>query len=293
MRHGRCHAIHGRRRPREITHNAAAAITWNGRALLNMLRDAVSAACSRNQVQHHIVGRTAAAGRLAFQTCSMWRRGTLPRARQPIRRCTYWGHLLGAPTWAAEPGLRRSRATFCRALTTADALRMRCATTCSSNAARCVCAEGEDATSGFIAARSSGVRSCVEFPMAHANRGFRERSRRTIACACGLIEFGATISQRQSERGSEWQSDGASPNRLSPGTNRTMANSNTRVQREFVALRRASVTYSDAHRPVFHAVTPFCRIALCSTEPGVKSGWAEPPAVQVTCTECLRRLARL
>jgi hypothetical protein len=99
------------------------------------------------------------------------------------------------------------------------------------------------------------------------------------------MEFGATTSVLQSE--------GTSPNRRLPDTNPIMSNSNTCVQRDFVALRRAWVTYSDARKPVFHAVTPFCRIALCSTEPGGKSSWAEPPAVQVTCTECLRRLARL
>ena len=65
------------------------------------------------------------------------------------------------------------------------------------------------------------------------------------------------------------------------------------MQREFVALRRAAVSYAGTRKPVFHAVTPFCRIALCSAEPGVKSGWAEPPADRVTCPECLRRLARL
>ena len=47
------------------------------------------------------------------------------------------------------------------------------------------------------------------------------------------------------------------------------------------------------HPSAYHAVTPFCRIALCCTEPGVKSGWAEPPAAHVTCRECLRRLTRL
>ncbi len=44
---------------------------------------------------------------------------------------------------------------------------------------------------------------------------------------------------------------------------------------------------------MYHAVTPHCRIALCATEPGAGSAWAEPPASTVTCRVCLRRLARL
>jgi hypothetical protein len=60
--------------------------------------------------------------------------------------------------------------------------------------------------------------------------------------------------------------------------------------RSFVALRKAG--HSNAS-PVYHAVTPFCRIALCATEPGTRSGWAEPPASHVTCTACLNRLSRL
>jgi hypothetical protein len=62
--------------------------------------------------------------------------------------------------------------------------------------------------------------------------------------------------------------------------------------RSFVALRKAGRAPAEVDS-VFHAVTPFCRIALCSTEPGVKSRWAEPPAEQVTCRECLRRLSNL
>src|ERR1700722_3288144 len=91
----------------------------------------------------------------------------------------------------------------------------------------------------------------------------------------------------------EYPYTGHFPESTVPGINSKMANPIKYVQREFVALRRATVTYSDARKPVFHAVTPFCRIALCSAEPGVKSGWAEPPANQVTCHECLRRLTRL
>jgi hypothetical protein len=62
--------------------------------------------------------------------------------------------------------------------------------------------------------------------------------------------------------------------------------------RSFVALRKARrATLGRA--PVYHAVTPHCRMALCANEPGAASGWAEPPAEYVTCSECLRRLARL
>jgi hypothetical protein len=34
-------------------------------------------------------------------------------------------------------------------------------------------------------------------------------------------------------------------------------------------------------------------MALCATEPGAASGWAEPPSDQVTCRVCLDRLRRL
>ena len=46
-------------------------------------------------------------------------------------------------------------------------------------------------------------------------------------------------------------------------------------------------------RPVYHAVSPYCRMALCSVEPGGGSGWAEPPAAEVTCPKCRERLERL
>jgi hypothetical protein len=62
--------------------------------------------------------------------------------------------------------------------------------------------------------------------------------------------------------------------------------------RLFVALRKNG-TLRAGLEPVYHAVTPHCRIALCSDEPGVRSGWAEPPARGVTCPACLKRLARL
>jgi hypothetical protein len=60
----------------------------------------------------------------------------------------------------------------------------------------------------------------------------------------------------------------------------------------FVALRKGG-RIAAGRQPVFHAVTPHCRIALCSEEPGARSGWAEPPASEVTCPICLKRLARL
>jgi hypothetical protein len=65
-----------------------------------------------------------------------------------------------------------------------------------------------------------------------------------------------------------------------------------RYGRVFVALRKCG-RIRDGLRPVYHAVTPHCRIALCSVEPGVRSGWAEPPAAQVTCPACLKRLRQL
>jgi len=46
-------------------------------------------------------------------------------------------------------------------------------------------------------------------------------------------------------------------------------------------------------RPIYHAVSPHCRMALCSTEPGYSSLWAEPPASEVTCAACRDRLQRL
>ena len=60
--------------------------------------------------------------------------------------------------------------------------------------------------------------------------------------------------------------------------------------RVFVALRRGARTQ---HPPIYHAVTPNVRMALCTTEPGSRSGWAEPPAEAVTCEVCLTRLERL
>ena len=66
----------------------------------------------------------------------------------------------------------------------------------------------------------------------------------------------------------------------------------THAGRVFVALRKSGHV-SQSRSPVFHAVTPNCRMSLCADEPGAGSGWAEPPAATVTCPACLRRLARL
>jgi hypothetical protein len=60
--------------------------------------------------------------------------------------------------------------------------------------------------------------------------------------------------------------------------------------RRFVALRRAGRA---RHPPVYHAVTPNARMALCTAEPGGRSDWVEPPGEAVTCTLCLTRLERL
>ena len=62
--------------------------------------------------------------------------------------------------------------------------------------------------------------------------------------------------------------------------------------RTFVALRKSGRT-NKGWRPVYHAVTPHCRMALCAAEPGAGSGWAEPPNGEVTCPACLKRLSRL
>jgi hypothetical protein len=63
--------------------------------------------------------------------------------------------------------------------------------------------------------------------------------------------------------------------------------------RIFVALRKDGPAASNGRPPMYHAVTPHCRMALCATEPGAASGWAEPPSEAVTCRICLDRLARL
>ena len=69
-------------------------------------------------------------------------------------------------------------------------------------------------------------------------------------------------------------------------------NAIVRANRIFVALRKEG-RVARGKRPIFHAVTPYCRIALCADEPGARSGWAEPPAEHVTCIACLKRLALL
>src|ERR1700722_9381231 len=62
--------------------------------------------------------------------------------------------------------------------------------------------------------------------------------------------------------------------------------------RTFVALRLQG-RCRPGTQPVFHAVSPNCRMALCSAEPGTSSGWAEPPVAEVTCRVCIQRLERL
>ena len=71
-----------------------------------------------------------------------------------------------------------------------------------------------------------------------------------------------------------------------------MHNVITPGERRFVALRRARRPTA-GRLPVYHAVTPNCRIALCTVEPGAGSAWAEPPGEAVTCPACLKRLARM
>jgi hypothetical protein len=71
------------------------------------------------------------------------------------------------------------------------------------------------------------------------------------------------------------------------------ANAITKGERVFVALRKAGRHRRGDHSPVYHAVTPHSRMALCAKEPGAWSGWAEPPGQAVTCPVCLKRLARL
>jgi hypothetical protein len=71
-----------------------------------------------------------------------------------------------------------------------------------------------------------------------------------------------------------------------------MMNFIERRGRVFVALRKDG-TRNAGGRPVYHAVAPHCRMALCSQEPGSRSGWAEPPVRTVTCQACLKRLARM
>jgi hypothetical protein len=71
-----------------------------------------------------------------------------------------------------------------------------------------------------------------------------------------------------------------------------LAQATVRSGRIFVALRKARGP-TCGRGPVYHAVTPHCRMALCAEEPGAGSAWAEPPADRITCPECLRRLGRI
>jgi hypothetical protein len=71
-----------------------------------------------------------------------------------------------------------------------------------------------------------------------------------------------------------------------------MYNVITPEERSFVALRRARRPTA-GRSSVYHAVTPHCRMALCTAEPGAGSGWAEPPGKAVTCPACLKRLAKV
>ena len=63
--------------------------------------------------------------------------------------------------------------------------------------------------------------------------------------------------------------------------------------RVFVALRKDGPATAGGRSAMYHAVTPHCRMALCATEPGAGSAWAEPPSDTVTCRICLAKLARL
>lgn len=65
------------------------------------------------------------------------------------------------------------------------------------------------------------------------------------------------------------------------------------AERLFVALRKDGPAFAAGRRPMYHAVTPYCRMALCATEPGAASAWAEPPSDIVTCRICLQKLNRL
>lgn len=64
----------------------------------------------------------------------------------------------------------------------------------------------------------------------------------------------------------------------------------TESGRAFVALRKDGPALAGGRPAMYHAVTPHCRMALCATEPGARSGWAEPPSEAVTCQACLNRL---
>jgi hypothetical protein len=67
----------------------------------------------------------------------------------------------------------------------------------------------------------------------------------------------------------------------------------TKSGRIFVALRKDGPAMAAGRPAMYHAVTPHCRMALCATEPGAASAWAEPPSEAVTCRICLGKLQRL
>lgn len=69
-------------------------------------------------------------------------------------------------------------------------------------------------------------------------------------------------------------------------------NAIVRRERVFVALRKAGRA-APGQRPLYHAVTPYCRPVLCAAELGTRSAWAEPPAAALTYTACAARLERL
>jgi hypothetical protein len=119
-------------------------------------------------------------------------------------------------------------------------------------------------------------------------------SRYTIMCnhpnECPLDPVMLLLASR--ETALESSSAGRASRIVPPlGIHQPMENISVGVGRIFVALRKAGGSCRNG--PVFHAVTPYCRIALCCAEPGAKSMWAEPPADGVTCPACLQRLARL
>jgi hypothetical protein len=62
--------------------------------------------------------------------------------------------------------------------------------------------------------------------------------------------------------------------------------------RQFVFLCKSGRAPTGRQK-LFHAVTPNCRMALCATEPGPGSDWAEPPGDHLTCPICRTRLDRL
>ncbi len=70
------------------------------------------------------------------------------------------------------------------------------------------------------------------------------------------------------------------------------SNAITCGKRTFVALRKTGRA-RPGYWPIYHAVSPYCRPALCADEPSAGSSWAEPPHDIVTCPACLKRLTQL